>query len=183
MCAGCHGYSSGKLLKLLISLFSEQSQQEISVPLCFYPWYDFQSLWPHGGTISGWTKWSNHSQREFFCREFTPMSFPSMELGDNGFASKDNGFVSWLCQYLLLSLHEWFNPYWREAHFLMPTGSRGQFDPTYIMAHSASCVRATNFIFDVHVPSDSPDTERYNFLKRGHSPGHMTLNFSGVSCQ
>jgi len=42
------------------------------------------------------------------------------------------------------------------------------------MAHSVSCIRATNFIFDVHVPSDSPDTARYKFLKRGRSQGHVT---------
>jgi len=32
-------------------------------------------------------------------------------------------------------------------------------------------------MFDVHVPSDSPDTARYKFLKRGHSQGHVTLVF------
>jgi len=51
------------------------------------------------------------------------------------------------------------------------------------MAHFVSCIRATNFIFDVHIPSDSPDTARYKFLKRGHSQGHVTLIFLGVSCQ
>jgi len=35
------------------------------------------------------------------------------------------------------------------------------------MAHSVSCIRVTNFIFDVHVPSDSRDTERGKFLKKG----------------
>ena len=45
------------------------------------------------------------------------------------------------------------------------------------MAHSVSCIRATNFIFDLPVPSDSPDTARYKFLKRGCSQGHVTLNF------
>jgi len=48
------------------------------------------------------------------------------------------------------------------------------------MAHSVSCIRAANFIFDVHVPSDSPDTARYKFLKRGHSQGHVTLNFCAL---
>jgi len=65
----------------------------------------------------------------------------------------------------------------------MPTGSRGQFDLMYIMAHSVRCIRATQCIFDLHVPSDSPDTARYKCLKRGRSQGHVTLNFLGVSCQ
>jgi len=45
------------------------------------------------------------------------------------------------------------------------------------MAHSDSCVRAMNFIFDVHVPSDSPDTAHYKFLQRGRSQGHVILIF------
>jgi len=48
------------------------------------------------------------------------------------------------------------------------------------MAHSVSCIRATNFIFDLHVPNNSPATARYKFLKRGHSQGHVTLIFSAL---
>ena len=51
------------------------------------------------------------------------------------------------------------------ASCITPTGSRGQFDPMCIMAHSVSCIRATNFIFDVHVPSDSPDSALQIFEK------------------
>ena len=48
------------------------------------------------------------------------------------------------------------------------------------MAHSVSFISATNFIFDVHVPSDSPDTAGYKFLKRGRSQGHVTLIFGAL---
>ena len=44
-----------------------------------------------------------------------------------------------------------------EAQFNYTDGSRGQFDPTNIMVHLVSFGTAMDFIFDVHVPSDSPD--------------------------
>jgi len=49
------------------------------------------------------------------------------------------------------------------------------------MAHSVSCIRATKFIFDVHVRNDSPDTASYKFVNRGHSQGHVTLFLGAIA--
>ena len=48
------------------------------------------------------------------------------------------------------------------------------------MAHSVSCIRATNFIFDVHVPSDSPDAARYKFFEKGAWPRSCDPKFFGA---
>jgi len=41
-------------------------------------------------------------------------------------------------------------------------------------ANSSKTVKATDFKFDTHVPSDSPDMITKNFPKRGRGHGHVT---------
>ena len=41
-------------------------------------------------------------------------------------------------------------------------------------ANSSKTVKATDFKFDTHVPSDSPDMTPKNFPKRGRGHGHVT---------
>ena len=41
-------------------------------------------------------------------------------------------------------------------------------------ANSSKTVKATDFTFDTHVPSDSPNMTSKNFPKRGRGHGHVT---------